>query len=718
MIPPEAPVASAALHLGSGLLCLCVGAAILALGRGLTAWMLALAPVAAAAWALAVWLTPEAAFFGAAGLMEIARDAAWFALLLHLCHRTAGEQARPLMWRFALAGIPLLVLAALSMLAYGDALELPALAAPAMLARIGVALMLLLLAENLFRNLGEDARWHVNLPCIALGGLAAFDLVLHADAALSRAYSGALLDTRAFLTGMTMPLLVIAAVRIRRWRHRETMPRRAVFHGATLVVVGAFLVGVGTAGEILRRLDAGWGGAAQASLLAGALMAAAVALASRSARSRLRNLIVDQFFTARYDYRREWLRCVATLSSPEDGRPPQIRAIRAVADAADSPGGLLLLREPAIGEVAAGGPAERESREGESGAAAPVSFRWAGSWTMPEASTLVLPDADPLVRRLAASGQVERLDAPGAAPPAELAGLGPLWAAVPLIHDRGGLGGIVLLRPARAPFPLDREAEELLRTLGREVAMYLAERRAAERLAEQRRVQDFAKRFAFVAHDVKTVAAQLGMLLANAEENIADPEFQQDMLTTVRASAARINALILRLGQPGDEPADAPAPATEPAGRLRAIAAAQAHPVRLEAEGLPAGIRAAIAPERFDAAVSHLVNNAADASPPGVPVRVRLRAEAGRLLVDIVDRGQGMSPAFIRDELFRPLSTSKPGGSGIGAWQARELAREAGGDLTVLSRPGEGTTMRLVLPLASSQPSAPAAALPSVEQRA
>jgi signal transduction histidine kinase len=60
-----------------------------------------------------------------------------------------------------------------------------------------------------------------------------------------------------------------------------------------------------------------------------------------------------------------------------------------------------------------------------------------------------------------------------------------------------------------------------------------------------------------------------------------------------------------------------------------------------------------------------------------------------------------MTPEFIRDELFRPLSTSKPTGSGIGAWQARELLCGAGGDLAVLSRPGAGTTMRVILPAAA-----------------
>ena len=79
-------------------------------------------------------------------------------------------------------------------------------------------------------------------------------------------------------------------------------------------------------------------------------------------------------------------------------------------------------------------------------------------------------------------------------------------------------------------------------------------------------------------------------------------------------------------------------------------------------------------------------------------MRVQLRHEALSVVVDIVDEGPGMAPEFIRDELFRPFATTKGGGHGIGAYQARELLREAGGDLLVLSRKPGGTTMRLLLP--------------------
>ncbi|HEY8612077.1 MAG TPA: ATP-binding protein, partial [Roseomonas sp.] len=190
-------------------------------------------------------------------------------------------------------------------------------------------------------------------------------------------------------------------------------------------------------------------------------------------------------------------------------------------------------------------------------------------------------------------------------------------------------------------------------------------------------------------------SGQLKLVLGNAEENLHDPEFQRDMLLTVRASAARIDTLIARLRQPEDEAAK-DSSVRGPLQSLRGIAKARRREVQVEGE---AGIDdVTMPPEAFEAAVTHLLNNAEEASPAGEPVRLRLYRIEGHPVLDITDRGPGMTPDFIRDELFRPLSTSKPNGSGIGAWQARELLRRSGGDLLVIARPGAGTTMRLLLP--------------------
>jgi putative PEP-CTERM system histidine kinase len=678
-------IASSLLHGGAAVICLVWAVLILCAGRHASALVLAAVCGAVAVWASVVALAPETPLTGLAGATEVLRNTVWCCALLFLCRRTSGPLAIPLLRRLAVTGGCAAGLALLSLVpGYDSAPASPSLGSLDLLSRAGLALVIILLAENLYRNADAAARWHVNLPAIALGGLAAFDVLLYADAALSRAFSPALLDARAALAAAATPLLAVAAVRDRRLRRDPPLSRTVIFHSATLVVAGAFLLGVGAAGEALRRLGADWGRAAQVGLLAGAVMVLAVAAASRTARSQMRRLVVDHFFTARYDYRREWLQCVATLSGPDAEVPAATRGLRAIADPVDSPAGALLLYERSDAQLL-----------------------WAGSWNLPE-EPLVLPEDHPLIPLLRGGRWVADLSSN--APKDLTAAFGPLWLAVPLIHHRDGFMGVALLAPPRAPFALDGEVFDLLRTLGREVAMFLIERRNAERLADQRRLQDYAQRFAFVAHDVKTVASQLNLVLANAADNIADPQFQQDMLLTVRASAVRIGSLIARLRQPQNAPSSANLVA--PTVLLRRLASAQSHPVEMEEEAPPAAT-AAVAPERLTTIVTHLLNNAIEASPPHEKVRIRVQQEVdGRILVDIVDRGEGMTPEFIRDELFRPLSTSKPTGDGIGAWQARELLREAGGDLAVLSRPGGGTTMRLILPAGS-----PSAAKPALLER-
>ena len=118
-------------------------------------------------------------------------------------------------------------------------------------------------------------------------------------------------------------------------------------------------------------------------------------------------------------------------------------------------------------------------------------------------------------------------------------------------------------------------------------------------------------------------------------------------------------------------------------------------PVELALEHDGSTATVAMSAEAFDTVVTHLLNNAVEASG-GAPVRLRVRHEARRVVVSIADGGPGMTAEFIRDHLFRPFRTSKREGTGIGAFQARELLREAGGDLLVDSRPGAGTTVHLV----------------------
>ncbi|HYZ25033.1 MAG TPA: XrtA/PEP-CTERM system histidine kinase PrsK [Rhodopila sp.] len=562
----------------------------------------------------------------------------------------------------------LLVLSGCTLLRWVGAAPVPGLE---IVGRIGVAVCGILLLENLYRNTPADSRWNINLLCVGLGSVFAYDLVLYADGALFRRLSAPLIAARAPVMILAAPLLALAITRCRRWAADIRISQDVTFHSFTLIGCGTFLLAVALIGEVLRSRGPEWGSVVETTLIFAAVLAVSVVVTSGSARSRIRGLVVENFFHHRYDYRKEWMRCIDALTAPEAFVALHKRVIRAAAEVVDSPAGALFVRPP---------------RD--------VAFQWAGSWNMP-AVVHPIPPGHPIVPLFRDSNWIVRIE-DHTEPAAWFPDLPRAWIALPLNHFGTLIGFVVLARP-RARFTLDREACDLLRVIGREIASRVAEQRAEQVVRQTRDLREYSQRFAFVIHDIKNVSGQLSMLMTNAEQHAGNPEFQRDMLTTVRAAVGKITRLLSRLEADRQERKHA---IVTPANRIPTVVLGcnQAHRCDIRLLDRSAGAGAGIDPDAFDAVMTHLLNNAAEASPPGAPVIVELRPDAATLVIDIIDRGPGMPPEFVRDELFRPLRSTKGDGHGIGAFQARELLRDAGGDLLVLSRPSHGTTMRIILP--------------------
>ncbi|MGE0417732.1 MAG: XrtA/PEP-CTERM system histidine kinase PrsK [Acetobacteraceae bacterium] len=639
--------------------------------RSATGLWLALACAMTALWAGSVatrWLPGTIAAW-----LELVRSVAWYGFILHLYRRSVAAH-RQLLHAFRTMGLLAVVLIGGLMLANVlSTSQGRSLWAVGTALQFGFPVASILLLENLYFNTPIDKRWHINLLCIALGGIFLYDLVLYSDAILFRRVSLSLLEGRAPVVAMAAPLIALTAARNRRWRIDIHVSRDVVFHSASLIIAGVFLLALAVAGEIFRRSSGGgnWGHVAETTLIFGGIMAVAVLLTSGSVRSRLRIFLVDHFFSYRYDYRREWIRCIETLTAPDAHIGLHLRAIRAAAEVVDSPAGVLFVRAPEE-----------------------VSFQWAGSWNMP-ALTMPIPPGHPIVTAFRDGDWIAVFDE---IPEADgwFPDLPRTWLAVPLNHFGTVIGFVVLAR-SRAQFKLDREAFDLLRVVGREIASRVAEQRAAQILSQTRQLREYSQRFAFVIHDIKNVSGQLSMLLSNAEVHADNPEFQRDMLATVRASVSKITRLLTRLQAEQQERSHALITPVERLQALVDVCRATRH-AQIALDDDDAEIGVAIDPEAFDAVVTHLLNNAVEASGPGKTVTVTARREGLSLVVDITDQGPGMPPEFVRDRLFQPFTTTKASGHGIGAYQARELLRNAGGDLLVHSREDIGTTMTILLP--------------------
>jgi putative PEP-CTERM system histidine kinase len=273
------------------------------------------------------------------------------------------------------------------------------------------------------------------------------------------------------------------------------------------------------------------------------------------------------------------------------------------------------------------------------------------------------------------------------------------WAVVPLIHFDRLVGIVVLARPPLAR-GLDWEDFDLLKVVGRQLASYLAEQAGHEALIEAARFDEFNRRIAFVMHDIKNLASQLSLLARNAERHADKPEFRRDMLVTLTKGAEKLNALLKRLGRYGS---------AGPARRSSLDLAAIARKIALRYDGIhPVQITRAdpchvfADPEGLEQALVHLVQNAVDASAAGSPVYLDVSCDGLQGRLEVVDSGTGMSPRFVRESLFKPFVSSKEGGFGIGAFEARELIRAMGGRLEVESREGLGTRFAIMVPLSAA----------------
>ena len=661
------------------------------------------APIAVASLLTALWaLTAAMQDAIAAGailrdVLEFARSSAWLVFAGLLVVRLYGYQSSPRLWWLAVALSIVLVPIAAQWVAElgGFALaETDVARRLEYVAWLLVAVLGLLLLENLYRNASEDYRWGLKFLCFGLGTVFAYDFFYFADGVLFSRLDPRLFDARGFVDTLAVPMIALSIARSQVWSVDIHVSRKVVFHTAALVGSGLYLLVMAGFGYYVRVFGGQWGETLQILFLVMAGLLLVIVFSSGAFRANLWLLINKHFFSFKYDYREQWLNFIRSLSDAGDRLPLEERVLRAIAGVVDGTGGALWVHSP------------------EDRTYVPATA-WNFGSQLPSAS-----EESPLLTRLSRERQIIELatETSGRAEPTDVEDVqGELdfegwlrrheraWLLVPLVHRETPTGFIVIGTP-RARRRLDWEDRELLATLGRQAASYLAEELASKALHDARQMEEFNRRFAFVAHDLKNVVNQLSLLLKNAEKFREDRQFQDDMIETVADSVDRMRQLLEQL-KPHREQSSSHA-ATDLRRCILELAKSWQHEsTRLQVD-VPADAVVVTGPEsRLRMVVEHVLHNAMDAAGENGEVMLRLRSDNSEATIAIEDNGPGMTPEFVREKLFRPFDSTKVTGYGMGAYQIREYVRQLGGRLEVQSDAGRGTLVRAILPLAGSRTS-------------
>jgi len=234
-----------------------------------------------------------------------------------------------------------------------------------------------------------------------------------------------------------------------------------------------------------------------------------------------------------------------------------------------------------------------------------------------------------------------------------------------------------------------------------------------------------------LVHDIKNMGFRLQLLLSNLEENYGDPEFKRSVEELLRSTVDRIDGIVDRFSS-HDEPVLIKV-LVDVNGIVREVAEGETRRGLPVPPAVPGKRTLSLAlgsipeiwgdPYYLTDAVKSLIENALEAVPPEGRVLVRTYRDDGakrpRVIVEIIDNGQGMTPEYVRDRLFKPFQTTKPDGVGLGLTTASQIVHFHDGKFAVFSRPGGGTVVRIAFPAVVRQdrgappPSAPAGPAPT-----
>ncbi len=546
------------------------------------------------------------------------------------------------------------------------------------LVSVVMAIVGMILVEQLYRNTPAKQRWGIKFVCLGIGGAFAYDFYLYSDALFSGYVNPEIWTARGIVNALIVPLVAVSAARNPEWSLGIVVSRRILFYSAALFVSIIYLLVMAAVGYYLRFFGGSWGTVLQVAFFFGTLILLFGVLFSGTIRSWLKVTISKHFFSYNYDYREEWLRFTGTLSESELGL--EERMIQALAQLVESPGGALWIRK-------------------ESGNCEPVTH-----WNMPftnesfntvhGSSFQFLDSKEPPIELQEYSKNPKR--GTTIALPHWLLSIPNAWLFVPLIQHQTLFGFVILAKP-RSKVILNWEAIDLLKVAGNQAASHLVQHEAANALMVARQFESFNRMSTFMMHDLKNLVSQLSLLLSNAEKHEKNPEFQKDMIETVYLSIQKMKQLLEKLSS--ENSIEKPVSLLIDQLLQKVVESKSSFEPKPVLEITDPNLSVFADLVRLERVIGHLIQNAIEATSRNGQVRVRMMRQGNSAIIEIIDTGHGMSEEFIREKLFRPFESTKSAGMGIGVFESREYVCELGGQLKVVSSKSDGTTFRVVLPL-------------------
>ncbi len=260
--------------------------------------------------------------------------------------------------------------------------------------------------------------------------------------------------------------------------------------------------------------------------------------------------------------------------------------------------------------------------------------------------------------------------------------------------------------PAKGP----EEVSALAKTFNEMLTVLRRSRELEEQLQRSERSAVIGRLASGIAHEIRNPLNFINLSIDHLREtfgpaNEAQRAQYKHILTTIKDELARLNRLVsdfLSYGRPAKlklRELDALTLVEEVRDLVKAKADEQGVKITIESEGNDGGngTRLNADPEQLKTCFSNLMINAIQAMPGGGELEVGLFPSNDQLEIEITDTGTGILPESL-EQIFEPYYSTKETGIGLGLPLTKKIIEEHGGQISVESEVGLGTTFVVSLP--------------------
>jgi putative PEP-CTERM system histidine kinase len=541
-------------------------------------------------------------------------------------------------------------------------------------------LVILFQMEQTFRNTQAVQRHQLNYLLLGITFGSLYSLFLASILLLYRYVYLELIMAGCVVYSICWGMIAFAVIRYQLLDMRIFISRHVIFTSISALGVGIYLVVMGLVGYLLRSRMGRWDIFLSAIFISIALILLAVILLSSTLQKSLKHFINVHFYRYKYDYRLEWNEFTKKISEVNDLPNLLLKIIEMISDT-------LWVNQLSVWLY--------NERSGN------LSFNT--SRNLPRKAEFLSKDT-PLAQYLLHHSMPLDVKSPEVQSIVSnhqdlfnrfhIALILPLKLASRLV-------GMITLGAEMKGIDYSEEDYELLKTIALQASSAIFNAQLIEEMAVAKEAESFNKISSFLVHDLKNLVSSLSLIFQNAERNITKPEFQKDLLTTLQNTVEKMKTLIEKLSTLPKEL------------DIKKTSVDINHLVREAIESTKAAKMKGVVlstdlydvpPAKADGeyikkVLVNMILNAVQSLPGGKGrVEIASYAKDGYIHVEVLDSGVGMDEDFIKKQLFKPFTSTKKKGLGIGLYQCKTIMEAHGGVIEVSSIPSRGTQFILRIP--------------------